>query len=214
MHPYHHAQSSAEVFNSTPEEHYAIHALLDSSKRIIADPRHRSLLHHKAGIEIAILAFPELPHAREIATLHIEEDLGKVPPLSEWMTQPSDFLRKSIQQNPLARETNLKKVLDNNPFCQNEQAGLQQIVDILTLPEKLEPNLATSPLRMFYYNAAGIFLCQDCLGTHVPGAKKTPTRYAAEWIVKKTLQSIPSFQDIQTGIEIQDWMYKNAMRKY
>lgn len=43
--PYIHACSSARRFGGTPEDYIEIHNLLDSSKGVIADSRHRALTH-------------------------------------------------------------------------------------------------------------------------------------------------------------------------
>lgn len=208
-HPWHHAISSSKTFGGTPEEHFPLHAFLDHSKMILADPRHRSLLHHHAGIDLAKTAFAHLQNAEAIATLHITEDMGRIPQISDWILPISPCLKEGVLKNSRARATNFEESLKGNPFPADAQRGLQKILDILSTPEKREPNLAESPLRLFYFTAAGIFLCEDLLGPLLPNSQ-TATRYAAEWIVRNTIAKIPSFQDILQGVPIEDWMYKKA----
>lgn len=44
--PWIHAQSSARKFGGIPEDYIEIHNLMDSSKGVIADSRHRALTHN------------------------------------------------------------------------------------------------------------------------------------------------------------------------
>jgi hypothetical protein len=46
MKPFIHAESSAKKFGGQPEDYLEIHNLLDSSKSVIADNRHRALTHN------------------------------------------------------------------------------------------------------------------------------------------------------------------------
>lgn len=85
MKPFVHAKSSAKVFGGTPEDYLEIHQLLDSSKAVFADNRHRALTHNSwfintilpkifgdtitnsSGKEVAVI---------EIAERHLLEDFG------------------------------------------------------------------------------------------------------------------------------------------
>lgn len=210
-HPWNHAIASARAFGSTPEIHFPLHHFIDHSKMILADPRHRSLLHHEVGITITEIAFAHIPQAREITSQHIIEDMGQIPKLSDWIAEPSQSLTKSVLRNHLAQSPNLLACIENHRFPHADQEGLEQIIQILSLPETLEPKLANSPLRLFYFTAAGIFLCENVIGTLLPNSQ-TPTRYAAEWVVRNTLKNIPTFQDILQEVDIEPWMYQNAKK--
>lgn len=115
MNSWYHAVSSARKWGGTPEDYLAIHEKIDSSKKIIADARHRALYHHAEGIWLMqeifgrILEVPVRPKeggiriperilqipVRLIAEQHVLEDLGRIPsvadyyknlPLEPWMS--------------------------------------------------------------------------------------------------------------------------------
>jgi hypothetical protein len=102
-HSYHHAVSSARKFGGKPEDYQPVHDFLDGSKRIIADFRHRAMLHHAEGCWAAEALFGvtitnsdgrtvpvRLIADREDVGLvgiqqHIAEDLGHIPSFADWV---------------------------------------------------------------------------------------------------------------------------------
>lgn len=102
MNSWYHAKSSTNKWGGSPEDYLPIHEFIDSSKRFIGDARHRMFYHHTEGCWMAQDKFGvtikvgsrDVP-VREIAQQHIEEDLGWLPsvtdyvegvPLRPWMT--------------------------------------------------------------------------------------------------------------------------------
>ncbi|MGH7117737.1 MAG: DUF6915 family protein [Acetobacteraceae bacterium] len=92
-HSYHHAVSSVRKFGGVPANYQPIHDWLVSSKRIIADFRHRALHHHAEGCFAAERLFGltitnsdgrQVP-VRLIAEQHIQEDLGWIPSFADWV---------------------------------------------------------------------------------------------------------------------------------
>jgi hypothetical protein len=92
-HPYHHALSSARKWGGKPEDYQAIHDWLDESKSHMADFRHRALRHHSEGIFMAEKIFGKtiknsagrrVP-VRYIGEQHVQEDLGRIPTVAEWL---------------------------------------------------------------------------------------------------------------------------------
>lgn len=105
MNSWYHAQSSARKWGGMPEDYIEIHEKIDSSKKIIADARHRALYHHAEGIwlmqelfgrTIPVNTRPpkedglkvpdriiEVP-VRLIAEQHILEDLGYIPSVADY----------------------------------------------------------------------------------------------------------------------------------
>lgn len=83
--PYVHACSSARKFGGKPEDYLEIHNLLDSSKGVIADSRHRALTHTSwflsvileriFGVTITNSA-GRIVSVRDIGEQHILEDFG------------------------------------------------------------------------------------------------------------------------------------------
>lgn len=97
--PFIHAQSSAKKFGGVWEDYISIHELLDSSKAVIADNRHRALTHNSWFISTIIpKIFGEvfkrqsdgcLVSTRDVAELHVLEDYRK-----RFIPSASDFLSK------------------------------------------------------------------------------------------------------------------------
>ena len=98
MNSWNHAVSAARKWGGRPEDYIEVEEFLDSSKTVIADPRHRSVYHHTLGVWLCqrifgrviqvpkktTEGFVEVP-VRLIAERHILEDLG-------WLPSPADYL--------------------------------------------------------------------------------------------------------------------------
>ena len=96
MNSWHHAQSAARKWGGTPEHYIDIEEFIDSSKKVIADSRHRSVYHHTLGVWLCqevfgrTLTIPrdngnvQVP-VRLVAERHIIEDLG-------WLPSPADYI--------------------------------------------------------------------------------------------------------------------------
>lgn len=92
-HPYHHALNSARKYGGTPEDYIEIHRWFDGSKEHIADFRHRALRHHTEGIFMAERIFGltltnsdgRIVPVRYIGEQHVQEDLGRIPTVADWL---------------------------------------------------------------------------------------------------------------------------------
>lgn len=92
--PYHHALSSVKKFGGKPEDYQDIHDWFDSSKGVMADPRHRAYRHHATGIMDCERHFghtitnsdgKEIP-VRWIGEQHVTEDIGWIPSMQDWFS--------------------------------------------------------------------------------------------------------------------------------
>lgn len=88
-----HSLLSAKKFGGEPEDYYALHKFIDSSKLYYFHLKHRALLHNTYGIDLSVQLFGDIIRnskgveilVRDLAAEHIKEDLsGKVPTLLEW----------------------------------------------------------------------------------------------------------------------------------
>jgi len=106
-HPMHHAISSARKFGGKPEDYQAVHDWMDATKEMYADFRHRALRHNAHGAFEAERVFgihlvnsdgKQVP-VRPIAEQHVQEDLGWIPPVSEWLRwiQPQPWMNKPMK---------------------------------------------------------------------------------------------------------------------
>lgn len=93
MKPFLHARSSVRKFGGQPSDYIAIHEKMDSSKSAHATMKHRLVFHSAFGVYlIADIFGSSLVNSdnhevsvRDIAELHVIEDLGKIPSLDDWL---------------------------------------------------------------------------------------------------------------------------------
>lgn len=93
MKPFLHGQASAAKWGGKPEDYQAIHDFIDLPKSAHADMRHRAILHNSLGPYIAERVFGinitnsdgKTVSVRDIVEKHIIEDMGRIPPLSDYL---------------------------------------------------------------------------------------------------------------------------------
>lgn len=135
--PYIHALSSARKFGGTPEDYIEIHNLMDSSKGVIADSRHRALTHTSwflsvilekiFGVTITNSA-GRVVSVRDIGEQHVLEDFGGrfIPSAQdylegmefhEWMLSGKGQAPPSFKFERSYRAKNIRKVqgVDREP---------------------------------------------------------------------------------------------------
>ena len=85
---YEHSLISVRKFGGSIDWYTPIHSFMDSSKYYYPLPKHRVLLHHTYGAQLAVNKFGQyLPNGvlvRDVAYAHIKEDHGKVVTLVDW----------------------------------------------------------------------------------------------------------------------------------
>lgn len=94
-HPLFHAMSSVRKYGGVSADYLPIHNWFDESKSHMGDVRHRALRHHAEGIFLCEQIFGvsltnsdgrEVP-VRFIGEQHVVEDLGRIPSVSEWLSE-------------------------------------------------------------------------------------------------------------------------------
>ncbi len=91
--PYYHALSSVRKWGGRTDDYQPIHDWFDESKAMFADVRHRALRHHSEGIFLMERLYghtltnsdERVVPVRLIGEQHVHEDLGFIPPVSEWL---------------------------------------------------------------------------------------------------------------------------------
>lgn len=120
MKPYIHARSSAKRFGGIPEDYLPIHDFFDSTKQVIADSRHRAILHSAFGIFVAERVFGTVitnsdgkkVSVRDVGEQHVMEDMGEIPSMEKWF--------RTMQIEPwmlgteAKREQKIKQVMSFN----------------------------------------------------------------------------------------------------
>jgi hypothetical protein len=96
--PWIHAESSARKFGGKPEDYEAIHELMDSSKSVLADNRHRALTHNSWFIATILPrvfgntftnSAGKVVSVRDIGEQHVLEDFG-----GRFIPTPQDYLEE------------------------------------------------------------------------------------------------------------------------
>ena len=94
--PWIHALSSARKFGGQPEDYIKIHNLMDSSKAVIADNRHRALTHNSWFIGFILeLCFGttftnsagKMISVRDIGEQHVIEDMTCIPSAADYLSE-------------------------------------------------------------------------------------------------------------------------------
>lgn len=119
---YHHAESSAKKWGGVPEDYLRVHEWFDETKALFCDNRHRALRHHAEGIAMAVkMLGPIVVNSngkkvpvREIGEQHVREDLGYIPPASDWLREirPRAWMNRVGAKNPYDSEGRLKEPFD------------------------------------------------------------------------------------------------------
>jgi hypothetical protein len=92
-HPYHHSLSSVKKWGGEYKDYIEIHKWFDQTKSMMADGRHRAILHSAFGIflceqvfgETIIISTGKKIPVRWIGEQHVTEDLGKIPSVQDWL---------------------------------------------------------------------------------------------------------------------------------
>lgn len=93
MKPHLHCKNSVNKYGGSIDDYQEIHDFIDSSKSVVPDMRHRSILHSAFGIYIVEKVFGititnsdgKVVSVRDIAEDHVIEDMGFIPTLDKWL---------------------------------------------------------------------------------------------------------------------------------
>lgn len=132
--PYIHSLSSARKFGGKPEDYIDIHNLLDSSKGVIADNRHRALTHNSWFLSVILEKVfgitrtnsdGKVYSVRDIGEQHVLEDFGRFIPSAQDYLEVMEF--SDWMQNGKGTPPSFKKVVEN--INQKREQALVKIGD-------------------------------------------------------------------------------------
>jgi len=235
MKPLQHAQISAKTYGGIWTDYIELHNFLDSSKASCAHFKHRFLLHHAEGIELAVSLFGEqitnsagqTISIRRILTDHLIEDVGKIVSIEDWArdlmpkndTPFYQFLAKKraqIEANVIKGESDLLDAFNLS------DKDISAVKAFLAFPLKQSTHPAA---LLFSHNSFAIFLAEKLLGvaltknsnnTNQDNAKKqlVATREVFERLVFIRMKVIYSPAEIIVRTVETDWMRgKNSEKK-
>lgn len=234
MKPLQHAQISAKTYGGVWTDYIEIHNFLDLSKSSCAHFKHRFLLHHAEGIDLAVRLFGEeltnsngqTNSTRQILTDHLIEDVGSIVTIENWAnclkpkkdTPFYQFLAKKraqIEADEIRGERELF-----NAFNLSDE-------DIFAVKSFLAFPLinSTHPAALlFSHNSFAIFLAEKLLGvaltkksnhTDRVNSKKhlIATREVFERVIFLRMKVIYSPAEIIARTAETDWMRGVNVRK-
>lgn len=174
MKPLQHAQISAKTYGGVWTDYIEFHNFLDSSKAACANFKHRFLLHHAEGIDLAVRLFGELItnsegqtiSIRQILTDHLIEDFGSIVTIEDWArdlmpkkdTSFYRFLAKKHEQIENDTVKGERELL--NAFNLSDE-DIFWIKSFLALPFKQSTHPAA---LLFSHNSFSIFLAERLFG--------------------------------------------------
>jgi hypothetical protein len=184
----------------------AIHELVDSSKAVFPDLRHRMILHSvDLGGELAARAFPSRYDVREIVRQHVIEDIGDARTLGCWLTHCSieRLPRPHPRSWPIDAETLIETERRRQRLADPE--GPRAVLDILQLPSQLAPEYGDAAWCVLC-NAFGPFLTRQVLGPprEVRGMNGTPAIFDPAWCAEAMIfsifRTIPELRSVVTTL--------------
>jgi hypothetical protein len=225
MKPLQHANISAKHYGGVWTDYIEIHNFLDSSKAACAHFKHRFLLHHAEGIEIAVRIFGgciinsenKTVGTGRLLTDHLIEDVGKMVSIEDWSNDlfPASnesvykFLakkRNQIESDFVKGEKELLRAFDLS------EADISAIKGFLNFPLK---NSAHPAAILFSHNSFAIFLAEEIFGyalekqSKAANSKKPQlisTREVFERLIFLRMKAIYSPAEIIARSRQADWM--------
>ena len=225
MKPLQHAQISAKKYGGCWQDYIEIHSFLDSSKAACAHFKHRFLLHHAEGLEIAVRIFGEttvnsnkkIISTKSLLNEHLIEDVGRIVSIEDWANDlfPTSnssiyqFLakkRNQIESDFVKGETELFRAFNLS------EKDISAIKDFLKFPLK---NSTHPAAILFSHNSFAIFLAEKIFGVAFEKERKRhntkkphliSTREVFERLIFLRMKAIYSPAEIIARTAQADWM--------
>jgi hypothetical protein len=180
-----------------------IHELLDSTKDLCPDLRHRMILHNcDLGPRILAHRFPNHEQLQSIALRHVAEDLDCEPSLEDWLKLCN------LGRLPIIpyryRSTAIVNAVEavSNKFHLEDTRPVSEIFEFLTLPTKLAGSTALPVL----FNSFGPSLVRQVFGQAkvMPGIRAQrivfDPAHAAEAIIYFVYGRIPMLVEVVSAV--------------
>jgi hypothetical protein len=199
-HCFFHAVSSAKKFGGLPLDYLALHEWFDQVKVAFNFPTHRAILHNTFGVALAMEIFgPTLTRASDgqpidlepVIRLHLEEDLGMVPTLEQWL-------------GDLSGKFEIRPVTLDSDFT--------PIAEFFETPRR---HWNDPRATVILHNTVGIYLCEQRLGQLFtrPNNRVIPTRLIAEKYVMRATGRLPTIQEQIGKLDISPAWRRNGATK-
>ena len=205
MQPYVHALTSAKIGKRDWMDDLPIHEFMDIAKHACPDLRHRVVLHNvDLGPTLAAMAFPCHPAAREVAVLHVRQDLKALPTLADWLQHANPARLPRIGADADTGHTIVREASEYLRLA--DDAPVQAIWDFLSMPSRLVPAIGT-PANAILMNSVGPILARAIFGPAHRVSKKGggETMFDPSWvcegIIVAAARHIPTLDQILTQFD-------------
>ena len=221
MKPLQHAQISAKSYGGKWQDYIEIHSFLDSSKASCAHFKHRFLLHHIEGIELAVRIFGEtvtnsenrtIP-TKKLLTDHLIEDVGSIVTTEDWardlMPKQDDSLYKFLAKKRAQIEADAiigeKELLEAFNLTEKDRAAVKAF---LAFPLK---NSRHPAALLVSHNSFAIYLAEKVFGyafvkNNGSNRQLIAVREVFERLIFLRLKTIYSPAEIVARTNSKDWM--------
>ena len=227
MKPLQHAQISAKTYGGVWSDYIRIHNFLDSSKAACAHYKHRFLLHHAEGIELAARLFGEriensesqTVSTRRILTDHLIEDVGSIVSIEDWARDllpgnDAPFYQFLARKRGLIEAGEIKgekELLNAFNLADEDVCAVKSFLDF---PLR---NSAHPAALLFSHNSFAIFLAEKLFGiafvkknskASLKESKKqlAATREVFERLIFQRMKAVYSPAEIVARTETKVWM--------
>lgn len=212
MKPLAHARIAAARYGGTWQDYFAHHQFFDRSKAAFPSVQHRFFLHSDFGVALFARLYDKLTigdveiSCEQIGLDHLEEDLGRIVPLHDWVAGIDADAIPRRRPHPELRQ------LRDHPAegCLERWGGTAADYEpiIAFFDEPRVRYCAGDPRAdLVLHNSFGIFLAEEQLGAALTIAGKVrATRTIAETLVAARFGYIPTPAAIGSRIRLVPWM--------
>jgi hypothetical protein len=213
MNPYHHAVSSQHEHGGTAADYQLIHNWFDQSKSSLAFFTHRSVNHHREGIQEAIRLFGATivnadgvaVSVETLALQHIAEDCAFIPSAADWLHHMELPLTGGPIRLPATAPSAAELAAASARHFNTDPAAMYPLHSWF-----LETASWFEDARHFAmkHHSYGIFKAEQHFGFVIAQDSPCPipTRVAGEWHVRTIMGRIPATADFLRRIKGQPWM--------
>ena len=225
MKPLQHAQISQKTHGGKWQDYIELHNFLDSSKAACAHFKHRFLLHHVEGVEVAVKIFGDKTINSENNTIetkrllsdHLIEDVGKIVRVEDWANDlfpnQNDSIYKFLAKKRLQIENDsIKGEAELFRAFNLSQKDISAIKDFLAFPLK---NSTHPAAILFSHNSFFIFVAEKIFsyafkkkskGVSCEKPHLVSTREVFERLIFLRMRAIYSPAEIVARTSWADWM--------
>ena len=208
-HPVYHAEVSKKFLDSQGivfplEKHIRVHKILDGTKELIADARHRAFRHNIDFIH-GLAERGELDNGDVLIALsHIAEDMeGRLPSKEDWKN--TLMFKPWMELSPSSDRARIGTSLASR--YGGEESDYREILSHLSVYSWQD--------GLYTLHSHACFEAERIYGESIilSSGKRAPTRYVAETIIKSSLRfkNIPPASEWITSIKRERWMNRPCL---